>query len=61
MDYDRPARYDLTDPNEDSCGPTATMESRSNGDYVEFSDYDALLEAYNGLLKTLETIHDLSR
>ncbi len=59
MDYDRPNRYDLSDNNTDEP-VSPTMEGTHNGDYVEFSDYDALLDAYNGLLKKLSEINDLS-
>lgn len=61
MSYDQPARYDLINNNSEGEPADPTMDSRSNGDYVEFADYDTLLDAYNELAGKLASIHDLSR
>ncbi len=60
MDYDHPTRYDLTDNSTEQPAPP-TMESNPRGDYVEWCEYEALLDAYNDRMDKLATIHDLSR
>ena len=59
MTYDNPIRYDLSDPNSDSMGPTAKMERHPVGDYVEFSEYETLLEAYNEACEKLRQIANI--
>lgn len=46
-----PTRYSLSDPNEDSCGPTAKMEVDAHGDYVKWEDVEALQDELAALRK----------
>lgn len=62
MSLENPDRYDLkTCDNELSTPCTAALELCRYGDYVDFSAYCELLEAYAERGKTLERIADLTR
>lgn len=62
MSLDNPARYDLAQPNSDDApGAPAMMESRRNGDWVSYSDYEDLLKAHDELAARLERIADIAR
>ncbi len=60
MDYEKPDRYQLEDPNGDSCGPTAKMEPSRDGGYVSIASYHELLLAYQEKLGLLARIADIA-
>ncbi len=47
-----PTRYDMVDPNEDSFGPTATMEVDPTGRYVKWEEYRVLRSYLTSLVQS---------
>lgn len=57
MSDDKIKRYDCTNGGYAYCAGCYTMREEDNGEYVEWEDYEALLEKYD----TLKRVFDATR
>lgn len=60
---DNPERFDLVDAETryDGTNIPASLERRSNGDWVRFDDYNELLKERDALQKRLDDIAEIAR
>lgn len=60
---DNPHRFDLVDTETRYDGTVipASLERRTNGDWVRFDDYEELLKAHDALVGRLEQIVEIAR